>query len=500
MAVENINDALKIVAKEFDLDLSKPLDPISIEMFTQYGLFPNKQQLKHYARYGDKSAISRQMGHTGLEKYKAHLGRRKAEIAGYERRKAAGLTMSAYRNKDYQENLQLVKKEQDRIDALNLLNKHKSGIAAATKGGQYSLNDLAKLELESPGFLEKVGSGVHPEKIDRQALGSWEYKTGDTSESGYQVTQSMNEVTDRQYERAKAELQRDPNGFTSQRNKNLIANWELQRGMTGATPTGGEPGGAATAAGTPQQLAAGDAKTQSALQQLESDPQFQGLPDDLKSLYRQVVGEWDVGAEINMEGVLNKFNEIQKNTIDPYFSEQVIKPFVTDLTNQYANLQSERGRELETERTAIGENVRQAKANLEKSGMTFTGKAIEDLGAQAAIGQPGAEGSAIPSQDPFATEGGSQYFYEGKVNQANRLMSTGSAERYQRQLQQLGRQAETQLGSEMAGQLGIPYQQVGGQTGAIEQQKQQQLASTLSSLAGQNRQNVAQDAPLQYNF
>ena len=36
-----------------------------------------------------------------------------------------------------------------------------------------------------------------------------------------------------------------------------------------------------------------------------------------------------------MEGVLTKFNEIKESTIDPYFSEQVIKPFVSDLTAQY---------------------------------------------------------------------------------------------------------------------------------------------------------------------
>ena len=217
------------------------------------------------------------------------------------------------------------------------------------------------------------------------------------------------------------------------------------------------------------------------------------IPTDLKSLYVQTIKGWNPDAEINMENVLAKFNEIKDNTIDPYFANQVIAPFVRDIEDTAMNYQIQREQALESERAQAGQNIRQTKEGLEKSGMTFTGQGIEKLGGQAAIGQPGTAG-AIPTQTPF----GGNAFYEGTVNQANRLMASSSAERYRKALEDLGKQAETQLGSNAMAGLGLQgYAPTGGITGAIEEQKQQKLGNTLSTVAGQNRQLNEYKSPVE---
>jgi len=100
-----------------------------------------------------------------------------------------------------------------------------------------------------------------------------------------------------------------------------------------------------------------------------------------------------------------------------------------------------------------------------------------------------------PSQTPF---GG--LFYEGNVNQANRLMSSSSALRYKKNLELLGQSAEDALGATGAVKQNIAgFTPSGNLPGQFEDQKQQQLGSTLSQLLGQNYQNASQRNDLQYN-
>lgn len=233
------------------------------------------------------------------------------------------------------------------------------------------------------------------------------------------------------------------------------------------------------------------------------------LPADIKSLFGEVVKGWNPDQDINMENVLTKFNDIKQNTIDPYFAEQVTQ-FTNDLNTNYSNLQNQRSMELETERANAGQNIRQARGNLEASGMAFTGKGIEQLGGQSAYAQQGE--SAMPTQTPLGANedltqkegmtfsapfGGDKRFYEGTVNQGNRLMSSSSLARYQDAQNSLGRQAEYLLGSQNAGQFGLPTQGDVSQ-GSLDAQRQQRYADTLSGLAGQNRQ--VNDYRQPYNF
>lgn len=202
------------------------------------------------------------------------------------------------------------------------------------------------------------------------------------------------------------------------------------------------------------------------------------LPDEYKQLWGEFIKNYESTTEDTQE-ILNTFNKIKANEIDPYFkslTDQTVRQINTAYQNSIAN----REINVESERATAGQNIRQAKEGLEAAGRTFTGKGITELGAESAYAQDGE--SAIPTQQPFATEGGSQYFYEGDVNQMNRLMATSSLARHQQGLESLGQQAEASLGSAGMAQLGLPYEATGGVTGDIALAKQEKEGSTLNQL------------------
>lgn len=210
-------------------------------------------------------------------------------------------------------------------------------------------------------------------------------------------------------------------------------------------------------------------------------------------LFSETVKGWDTSKEINIQNVLDEFKNIKTKTIDPYYREQV-DVYIRDAQAAAQRLERQRATELEQERFVSGENIRQAKEGLQKAGMTFSGKAIEQLGAESAFSQ---DGSSIPAQTPF---GG--LFYEGKVPMANRVMSSSSSERYKNSLQDLARSTETYLGESGLSKLGLNtgYAPRGISEGSFEQSQQRDYANTLSQLAGQNRQNINYNTPIQYNF
>jgi len=261
---------------------------------------------------------------------------------------------------------------------------------------------------------------------------------------------------------------------------------ELPKGDAGID----EVDGAAGATSTPS--ASTDMSYQKALENLENNPDFQNLPESLKSMYREVLKNYDYNKEINIDGVLQEFNRIKTETIDPRFAKEIEK-FTNELQGELNFQAQEREMQLETERANAGQSIRQAREGLSASGMTFTGKAIQELGKDSAYAQEGA--STIPTQTPF---GG--LFYEGNVNQANRLMSSSSALRYKKNLELLGQSAENALGA-----VGAVKQNIAGFTpngnlpGQFEDQKQQQMGQTLSQLLDQNYQNASQRNDLQYN-
>ena len=139
--------------------------------------------------------------------------------------------------------------------------------------------------------------------------------------------------------------------------------------------------------------------------------------------------------------------------------------------------------EVEAQKATTGNNIRQAQAGLEKAGMTFTGQGIEQLGKQAAIARPGAEGVATPEQQPF---GG--LFYEGTVNQGNRLVAQSNLNQYNQNVQTLGRSAEDYLGTQGASTLGLGYTPAGvNLSGSLGASQQQRYASTIQQLIDQQK-------------
>lgn len=201
------------------------------------------------------------------------------------------------------------------------------------------------------------------------------------------------------------------------------------------------------------------------------------LPPAIKDLWKTVVKGYPQGMEYNTAEILKTFQTIKDQTIDPHFRE-LTNIAMNDFKTQLDNLQTNRSQEEEAQRANAGDNIRQAKEGLEKSGLTFSGKGIEQLGKDSAYQQPGqANGSQLPDQMPF---GG--LFYEGKVNQANRLMATSSKSRFDQAQQALGAAAEQKLGTSGAAGLGITYNPTGGVTGDITTQQQAQYGSSLNQI------------------
>lgn len=205
------------------------------------------------------------------------------------------------------------------------------------------------------------------------------------------------------------------------------------------------------------------------------------LPDEIKALWRQTVSLYPDATDFQPQQIIDTFNKIKTDTVDPYFKE-LTDLAVGDVKTAFSQMKDARTAELESERYNAGDAIRQAQSGLEKSGMTFSGKGIESLGAGSAYAQSGTDG-ATPNQVGFAGMPG--IFYEGNVNQANRLLSTSTAARYATQQQTLGRAAENQLGSGAVA-MNIPgLQYTPGNvnvTGALEQQKQGKYASTLQGI------------------
>lgn len=226
------------------------------------------------------------------------------------------------------------------------------------------------------------------------------------------------------------------------------------------------------------------ARYDSAMATIESS----NLPDDIKALWKTVVGMYPDATDFNADEIMTTFNKIKETTLDPYYKE-LADVAIADVKDSYKNLISSREMELESERALAGKDIRQAKSSLEKSGMTFTGKAIEELGADSAYAQNG--NTAMPEQIPFAGMDGT--FYEGNVNQANRLIATSTAARYAKAQQDLGRKAEDYLGTSEAAKLGIAYTPAGvNVSGTLGLAAEEKKASTLQTLINQwrDKQNL----------
>lgn len=177
--------------------------------------------------------------------------------------------------------------------------------------------------------------------------------------------------------------------------------------------------------------------------------------------------------------ILNTYNKIKEETIDPYYAE-LTKLSIEGLKTNIAAMREQRLLEEESERMRATEDIRQTRAGLEGSGLTFTGEGVRQLG----------EASATAGiQGP------------GLVQQQSNLMASSSAARYQENLKKLGLTAEAQLGSAGLGGVGFSeYNPLGGITGSLPTQKEASLGSTLSALTGNALRKTSFQNPIQYPY
>jgi hypothetical protein len=217
------------------------------------------------------------------------------------------------------------------------------------------------------------------------------------------------------------------------------------------------------------------------------------LDEGIKTLFRQVVNNWDPAKELNADNVIKAFKDIQTSTIDPYF-QQLSKLAIDDVTKARDYGVQQRSLETQGEQMTAQKNIDTTKLGLEASGMATTGEGVKQLGAQSAFAQAGTPQAA---QSAMPTVG---QLPEGDVPAANRMIASSSQLRYQQNMENLQRQAEKYLGTAGAQSMFPEITPVGGVTGTLEQQKTAAYGSALSGLAGQQDQNVQYQQPINFNF
>jgi len=197
-----------------------------------------------------------------------------------------------------------------------------------------------------------------------------------------------------------------------------------------------------------------------------------------KEMYAAVINGWDPNTELNPTTIIQSFEKIAKETIDPYWEGQA-NLAINSIKNSMAGMEAQRALELESQNTNAAQDVKNTQANLEASGLTFSGEGINQLGSDTA--------AAIPF-------GGTNV--EGLVKQRNRLISTSSEAAYKQNLKNLGLSAEEQLGSSKAKSLVSGYNPAGSVEGTIATGKQSAYGSTLGNLINQQSANAQQDYAL----
>ena len=351
-------------------------------------------------------------------------------------------------------------------------------------------NDMLRIAngLPSDGYFEKTSAGEYVYKLGGSSGGSMTQEQLDQAviDTRKAYTANQNDETRKAYNDALAAKKAGPGSG---------GNLGDDGPMTGGddNPYGGDSGSSVGSKGY-----------DAALKQLQANPQFQALPYAIQSTMITTLGKDLPNADF--ETIIAEFKKESAKSIDPRFSREV-DAFTAQVTREYEQLQSERADGLEIERANAGTNIRQARGDLEASGMTFTGQGIEQLGEKSAFSK---DLSSIPSQQ--ATDGqnltskeGMTFsddgrFFEGSINQANRLMSSSGALRYQKSLNTLGQNAENALGGGAMSGLFPGYTASGDMPGSIEDRKQDDYAATIAAIAQRQRDKYAINKDIDYNF
>lgn len=193
------------------------------------------------------------------------------------------------------------------------------------------------------------------------------------------------------------------------------------------------------------------------------------LTPEMKSMAKEVVRAYKGGLVADAKEILDTFQEVKQNTIDPYY-RNLYDVAISELDRSVRVAEEERATELEKEGVAADEAISTKKADLERAGLTRGGEGVEQLGTG---------GTAAPKDIlPF---GG---YREGAVPRSNRLIATTSQQRHEERLRKLGTAGEKLLGSG----VGIPgivpgYDPIGGIIGSLTEKKVGEEATTLTQIA-----------------
>jgi hypothetical protein len=206
---------------------------------------------------------------------------------------------------------------------------------------------------------------------------------------------------------------------------------------------------------------------------------------------------WERGGSMDVGRIIEEFDRISNETISPEFA-QLAKESSANLTARKSELEQSRALELETEGIAAAEAIEAGTENLVGRGKVFSSEAIDKLGPLSAYAQAGtaeADASAIPVQQPnFAGE-----FAEGEILRNNRFIRTGSTKRHAANQRQLREAAEQELGTAGAQAAGFT-DLVGDVKGRLARNRDTAAGNVLSTLVGQEAQNVSAQQPLDFNF
>lgn len=271
-------------------------------------------------------------------------------------------------------------------------------------------------------------------------------------------------------------------------------NYDQAAAAGGVTPFGGAPtrgSAGTTGSGTVQQNS-----IQAGLNIINSAT---NLSPGEKAYYSQVLQNYDGSGGYDPQKVLDAVMKTKNSTIDPYFQEQ--SNIVADtIQRSLGATQAARGLETQAEGANATAAIKGAQNSLEASGMSNTGEGVSQLGATSAYAQPGtaqANQSVMPLQTPSQTPQFGGQYAEGLVNQGNRLIASSSANRYQQNLTDLARQAETQLGSSASAGMVPGTTQIGGVTGSLQDQKTQALSTEFNNQSSLEANKLQAQAPLQ---
>lgn len=207
----------------------------------------------------------------------------------------------------------------------------------------------------------------------------------------------------------------------------------------------------------------------------------QGLLDSgTYQFFKKAIELWDPDQEIDYANILNTFEQIKRDEVDPYFQEQAMI-FSDEIQRNYKYLLENKKLQDEQTKDDTAKLKENMQGDLASRGLLFSGEAVKQLGAEspfAQAGTPQAAKSAIPVQF-----GG---IPEGEFQKQVKAASSSNELRHQKSLEDLQRQAELTLGTSGASGMIAGVTPLGGVTGSMTSQQKQAYGSALTGIYNQS--------------